>query len=427
MKRNYKKLCLIGIPAAAAVIALIMLVTGTFSGYSPVKVYASNLMEGITPQKVEPISPNNNFYRSTADFSIDLFKNSYTKGKNSLISPTSVYLALGMTANGADGSTLKEFEGLLGKYGLNLNDLNKYYYTMNKSMTQVESGRVSIANSIWYRQDIGLDVSREFLQTNADYYGAAAYKADFNSTRTVKDMNGWVKNNTEGYIDKIIDKINPNTVMYLINALYFEDEWKNIYTKDEVEEGKFQIMNSKTISAQFMNSIESVYLQDEKSEGFVKPYKNGQYSFVSLLPKEGEDIDSYIASLTGDNFINVIKNKSQNAVIVSIPKFQAEYKVELKEPLEKMGLKTCFDPKKADFTKMEGTTNNDLYVGEVTHKAAITVDERGTKAGAATAVEMDAMGTTAKSIIFNRPFVYAIVDNDTDLPLFIGTMMNPKE
>jgi serpin B len=191
-KSNFRKIGFIGIPAVAAVLAFIMMFTGVFS-HGPAKVYASNLMKDITAQKVETTLLSDNFTRSTADFSVDLFKNSYTKGKNSLISPTSVYLALGMTANGAEGNTLKEFEALLGKYNMNIKDLNIFYNSFAKTLANSTPETVSIANSIWYRQDKNLNIKKDFLQTNANYYNAAAYQVDFNSNRTISDINNWVK------------------------------------------------------------------------------------------------------------------------------------------------------------------------------------------------------------------------------------------
>ncbi len=424
-KINFKKLGFIGIPTVAAVIAFIVMFTGIFSN-GPAKVYASDLMKGITAQKVEAVELKEQFLRSTADFSVELFKKAYTKDKNSLVSPTSVYLALGMTANGADNNTLKEFEALLGKKSINIRELNTYYNSLSKRLTNVYSGKLSIANSIWYRKDDSLDIKKDFLQTNADYYNAAAYKADFNSKETVKDINNWVKNNTGNLIDKIIDEIDANTIMYLINAVFFEDQWKKPYAKEEVRKGPFELIDGTKKSVDFMYSEEDIYLKDDKAQGFIKPYASGQYSFVALLPNEGISIDSYVTSLSGEGFINLMKNKSKDKVSAALPKFKSEYEIKLVEPLKKMGLKDCFTDEKADFTKMANVNPGEIYIGDVLHKTFITVDTEGTKAGAVTKVEIRTKGISmSHNITLNRPFVYAIVDNETNLPLFIGTMMNP--
>ncbi|MDP4088217.1 MAG: serpin family protein [Bacillota bacterium] len=427
-KRNYKKLSFLGIPAAAAAIALIILVSSSFSGYSPVKVYASNLMEGITPQKVEKVQLKDDFFRSTADFSIDLFKNSYTKGKNSLISPTSVYLALGMAANGADGNTLKEFEKLLGRYDVNINDLNKYYYSLSKDLTGTNHGRLDIANSIWYRNDDSTNVNNAFLQANADYYNAAAYKVDFKSPNTVKDINNWVKNNTGGMIDKIVDDIDAFHLMYLINAVYFEDEWEKPFEKanDYYNDQKFILKDGSKASAEFLYSKDEKYIADGDAVGFIKPYMSGKYSFVALLPDLGVSIDSYISSLSGESFVKLLGTESKDQVHIVFPKFNAEDETELIGSLMKMGLKDCFDSKNANFNKMGSSKMGNFYISGVLHKTCIKLDENGTKAAAVTSLTLGG-GAKPEIIIFDRPFVYAIIDNETKLPLFIGTMMNPSK
>jgi serine protease inhibitor len=426
-KMNYKRLGFISIPIVAAAVAFTILLSGPFSKRDTLVVSAGNLMENIAPQKVEAVDLKEDFLRSTADFSIDLFKQAYTKGENSLVSPTSVFLALGMTANGADSKTLKEFESLLGKHGINMKSLNSYYSNLSRKLTQVESGRVNIANSIWYRDDSSLQIKKDFLQTNADYYSASAYKADFSSEQTVKDINNWVKNSTGNLIEKIIDKIDVTTIMYLINAVYFEDQWKNNYDKASIQKGVFELANGSKKSVDFMHSMESGYIKDDKAQGFIKPYKNGKYSFVALLPDEGVSIDSYIASLSGEKFVSLLKGQTNDKVEASLPKFKAEYSVKLVKPLKQMGLKECFDGSKANFSRMAASNTGEIFIGDILHKTFITVDDKGTKAAAVTTVEVQ---LTSMPMIYkidlNRPFVYAIVDNETKLPLFIGTMMNPE-
>ena len=424
---NLKWLGIIGVPTAAAVVAFIVLFTGILSNGGTAKVYASDLMKTITAKKVDTVPLKNDFIGDTANFSVELFKKAYTKGENSLVSPTSVFLALGMTANGADGNTLKEFEALLGNSGINIKDLNNYYNSLSKKLTTIESGKVNIANSIWYRQNESLNINQDFLQTNSNYYNASAYKADFNSTETVKDINNWVKNNTGNLIDKIIDNIDGSAIMYLINAVYFEDQWKKPYAKEAIRKDNFKLIDGTMHPADFMYSEEVGYLKDNKAQGFIKPYKNGKYSFVALLPNEGIAMEDYVASLSGDNFTNLMKNKSGDMVSAALPKFKSAYEIKLKDSLMKMGLKDCFHGGKANFTKMGSSNIGNIYVDTVLHKTFITVDDKGTKAGAVTSVEMRVTSMPmTHSIILNRPFVYAIVDNETNLPLFIGTMLKPE-
>lgn len=427
MKSSFKKIGVISVPLIAVIIVFVMIFGSVFNNRHASKVSAANLMEKVKSQNVKTVKLDNNFIKSTADFSVDLFKSSYKKDKNSLISPTSVYLALGMTANGADKNTLKEFESLLGG-NINLKDLNTYYYSLSKDLTNIEGGKLSIANSIWYRDSQTLSIKEDFLQTNADYYNASAYKSDFSSTKTVKDINNWVKNNTGGLIDNIIDSIDADTIMYLINAVYFENQWEKPYTKSDIRKDTFNLSDGTNTNTDFMYSAENYYLKDDKAEGFMKQYKDNKYSFVALLPNDGVSIDSYVASLSGEGFLNLIKNKSEETVTTALPKFKSEYKISLVDSLKKMGLEECFDSAKANFTRMGSSSEGNIYVSNVLHKTFISVDELGTKAGAVTSVEMKSLGMAliSHNIILNRPFVYAIIDNETNLPLFLGTMMSPE-
>jgi len=185
-------------------------------------IKAADLMISITPQPVIGKSADDVFIENMADFSMKLFKKSLNDKENSLISPLSVMLALAMTANGADRETLVQMEKLLGG-GIPLDELNEYLFKYVKGLPNESKSKLSIANSVWLRENSEAD--QDFLQKNADYYGAAAYKAAFDDG-TIKDINKWIKTNTDGMIGNILNEINPNSVMYLINAIVFDAEWK---------------------------------------------------------------------------------------------------------------------------------------------------------------------------------------------------------
>src|SRR5690554_5220635 len=247
------------------------------------RVRAADLMLDITAQKVEGRPADARFIGNVAEFSLRLFRKSADPGQSSLVSPLSVLLALAMTANGANAATLSEMEAVLGG-DIPLDELNEYLYAYEISLPSEQKAKMSIANSIWFRDDEDrLQVERDFLQTNADYYGAAAYKAPFDQ-RTLKDINNWVKANTDGLIDKILDEIRDDAVMYLLNAMVFDAEWKEIYSKNSIYQGEFTAADGSRQAAEFMFSEETWYLDDGKATGFIKPYAGDKYSFVALLP-----------------------------------------------------------------------------------------------------------------------------------------------
>jgi serpin B len=177
-----------------------------------------------------------------------------------------------------------------------------------------------------------------------------------------------------------------------------------------------------------MYSDEYKYLDDGKATGFIKPYAGNKYSFAALLPNENIQIDEYIQSLTGTGFLNMIKNAENIIVQTYLPKFKYEYEIKMNDALKTLGMPDAFHDGKADFKKMATSSDGNIYIGEVLHKTFISVDELGTKAGAVTKVEIQAECVIEyeKTVRLDRPFVYAIIDNATNLPVFIGTVVNFK-
>ncbi|MBS6475813.1 MAG: serpin family protein [Clostridiales bacterium] len=388
---------------------------------------AADLMEGIEARSVNGREMDGSFIKTQADFAVKLFQNSLREGENSLISPLSVMLALSMTANGAAAETRREMEALLGG-GVPLEELNRYLYSYVNGLPNDSEYKLQIANSIWFRDEENvLQVKKDFLQINADYYRAAAYKADFNDSQTVKDINQWVKKNTDGMIDKIVDQIGRDTMMYLINALVFDAQWQKTYEKDQIHDGSFTTANGTVADVQMMYSIEDLYLNDGNAVGFIKNYRDGKYSFAALLPNEGVSVGDYIQSLTGEKLLQTVRNAESVLLSAVMPKFSYDYEIGMNNALAALGMRTAFDGGRADFSNLGQSSLGNIYIGEVLHKTFICVDELGTKAGAVTKVEMKAEGAVVmpeKQVVLDRPFVYLILDNATGLPIFMGTVMD---
>ena len=376
---------------------------------------AVDLMEGITANKVAPPAPSDEFLDATKDFSFALFRQ-VAGEDNPLVSPLSVYLALGMTANGANSHTLEEFEAVLGG-GLSMQTLNEGYAWLMQNLPSSEKAKLALANSLWIREDVS--PLSDFLQINADYYGAGAYRVDFQSPDTVRQINDWVKTHTDGQIDKVADSIKPNIVLILINALAFDAEWASIYQQNSIRPDKFKNLSGTVSTVSMMESKERIFLKDDLCTGFVKPYADG-YSFVALLPNEGVAFADFVNALDGRRFASLWDNAEAKPVYATLPKFSFSFDMKLNDALAAMGLASAFDDT-ADFSRM--LDDRQLCIDEVIHKTKIDVNERGTKAGAITAVTV---GETAflesETVTLNRPFVYAIVEKDTGLPVFIGAV-----
>ena len=388
------------------------------------EVQAKDLMEGITPNNVTAMDDLSSQNADVTDFAIRLFKASEESGKNTLISPLSVLCALAMTANGAEEETLQQMEEVLG---MTTEDLNLYLYSYMKNLPQGDKYKLSLANSIWFTEDERFTVNQDFLQANADYYGADIYKAPFNE-QTKKDINNWVKQNTDEMIPEILDRVPVDAIMYLVNALAFEAEWSAIYKKDQVREGVFTKEDNTKQNVDFMYGSEGTYLEDENAAGFMKYYKGGKYAFVAMLPDEGVSVSDYIASLTGESVNALLTNPQHTTIYTAIPKFETEYSVEMSEILKNMGMPKAFDPNNAEFEGLGTSNAGNIFISRVLHKTFISVGEKGTKAGAATVVEM-ADGAAAepqepKEVYLDRPFVYLLIDCENNIPFFIGTMMD---
>ena len=391
------------------------------------KVQAADLMEGVQANTVTGKAADDAFAQSQMRLAVELFQSSVleSKDENVLISPLSIQLALAMTANGADGNTKAEMEALLGGE-ISLEDLNEYLYSYVNNLPSAEKYKLQIANSIWFRDDEGrLQVEKDFLQKNADYYGAQAYKAAFDD-QTLKKINNWIKDHTDGMIDSILDQIDEYAVMYLINALVFDAEWQHVYDKSDVYKGKFTNIGGTEKQVDMMHSEETVYLQDENAIGFMKPYSGSKYNFAVLLPNEGVDIYEYIAGLTGESLMETLSTPQLGMVMATLPKFSYEYELTMNDVLKELGMPSAFSGDTADFSKMAHSSRGNIYIGDVLHKTFISVDELGTKAGAVTKVEMnDESAPMSEWVVnLNRPFVYMIIDNETNLPVFIGTVMD---
>ena len=383
-------------------------------------VAARDLMEGIVPNQVEELDDLSDGNVDATDFAIRLFKAAAKDNENTLISPLSVLYAIAMTANGAKGETREQIESTLG---MTVEELNLYLMSYENSLPQGDKYKINLANSLWLTEDERFTVEKSFLQTNADYYGADVYKAPFGDKQTVEDITRWVSENTDKMIPSILDEIPPEAVMYIVNALAFEAEWESVYKKKQVHDATFTKENGDTETVKMMYGSERVYLEDENATGFVKYYSDKKYAFVALLPNENISVSEYIESLDGRAVRELLDNAQNTEVNTAIPKFETEYDTEMSELLIGLGIQNAFDSDKADFTGLGNSSNGNIFISRVLHKTKIEVGEKGTKAGAATVVEMNdktSMPVETKYVYLDRPFVYMLIDCENNIPFFIG-------
>lgn len=385
---------------------------------------SENLMSNITPSPVVKSGVVNiGNSQGIIDYSLELFRQSSSAGENTLVSPLSVLCALAMTANGTDGDTLSQIESVLG---MTVEELNTYLHAYILSLPNDDFSKLSLANSVWLKNDSSFEAEESFLQNNADYYGADIFSKAFDMD-TLEEINSWVEANTSGMIDNIINDIPEDAVMFLINALAFDAKWQKIYSESDIKDASFTKEDGSVQDIELMYSSEKKYLEDENASGFLKYYEGGDYAFAALLPDEGVSVEEYVASLTGERLSDILSGAQDFTVNAAIPKFETEFDIEMSEVLKTMGIRDAFDPGLADFTRLGTSSAGELAISKILHKTYIAVDEQGTKAGAATAVQIEAMSAPlvleTKTVCLDRPFVYMLIDCSTNVPIFIGTLM----
>lgn len=395
-------------------------VGGTLSSTSDdTPLTAGNLTAGIQPQTVTIRQADDGFLNGVAQFSVALFQQSRTAEQNCLLSPLSALVALSMTANGADGETLRQMEQTLCG-GIPIAQLNEYLHTYLTGLPDGEESQLELANSLWAREG-AVQLRQSFLQANANYYAAPCYAGAFDAS-TVKAINDWVSLNTDGRIDTLLEEIPEEAVLYLLNAVVLDAQWERLYEEQAVTDGVFHAVDGDQ-PARLMHSCETA-VWDGDTPGFLKPYAGGRYAFLGLLPEKGA-LETYIDSLTGERLREIVgQATSGGQALVSLPQFSQCCELELNGPLQAMGMMQAFDVMTADLSRIGETRGGDrLFISRVFQKTFIEVDEKGTRAAAVTAVEV-ANESMPQLLEFDRPFVYAIVDLQTGLPLFLGTVQS---
>ena len=400
--------------AASALIALSLLV-----GCGSSNLTARELTAGTRPASAGSLEVDEG--SDTYGFALDLLRESANE-KNALVSPLSVLSALAMAENGADGETLTQMEQVTGMGADELTDLLQAYGTL------VDDGPLSVANSIWLRDSDGLAVEDDFLETCGGRLGAQVFSAPFDNS-TVADVNAWVSEKTNEMIPEMLNQISDDAQVLLVNALAFEGGWEEPFDSALASPDTFTCEDGTEQDVTMMHSTESSYLEGELATGFVKPYEGYNYAFVGLLPAEGVSVDELLASLDGNALEKLLTPVAGAGAEIGLPKFTASYETELADALRALGMTDAFDAARADFTRMGTSEQGPLYLGGVLHKTFVDVNEEGTRAAAATVIQMDGAAAPGgpieyHEVILDRPFVYLIVDLRCDLPVFVGTVMS---
>lgn len=361
-------------------------------------------------------------------FGFELLQKAFEESgdNNLMISPLSITQALSMTYNGANGETKTAFENVLHYEGQTTAEVNQAALDLTTALLEVDSKvDIKIANSIWYRQ--GFSVEQDFINANQTYYNAEVSELDFSNPASKDIINNWVDEKTNHKIDKIVDNINADDIMFLINAIYFKGAWKAEFDKNDTEEKPFYLADGSTKNVAMMK-IEndfSVYFEPDYS-AIDLPYGQGNYSMVVLLPNDDSSLNELINQLDNEEWNTLMQSMGEpSAWNLELPKFKFEYENTLNNELIDLGLGLAFTDS-ADFTGIN--KNGGLKISRVKHKTFVEVNEEGTEAAAVTSVvmELTSVGPNTNTFIIDHPFLFVIKEKYTNAILFIGTVTDPS-
>lgn len=343
------------------------------------------------------------------------FKLQNSSEKNVFLSSLSIYLALAMTSHGTDAVSYDQFMSLLNPKGLDETEWLSQLRALQGNLNASSPVKISLSNSIWIKDAFKDQVKEDFLARNKEYFGAFIAALDFSKASSLDEINGWVKKNTNKLIDKVLQEIDPATVMILINTIYFKGDWSSKFDKADTKDGIFHGLSDETVK--FMNQTKAyLYHENDQRQSILLPYEGNK---IGMLIVMGKDNSTQISS--NDQFLNELNALQLSSVDLKMPKVDIATSMKLNDSLIALGLSDPFDSNLADFSRL---AQADLYIGKVLHKARLIIDEEGTEAAAATTVIIDvtSMPTSDHQMTVDHPFQVFIVDLENNMILFSGSI-----
>ncbi|MDP8257331.1 MAG: serpin family protein [Candidatus Alcyoniella australis] len=354
--------------------------------------------------------------------------------QNALISPYSISSALLMTYNGADGATKEQMAAVLHLEAATLDQINAEQQALMNTLQGADPEvTMNIANSLWARQ--GLEFDRGFVGRNTEFFKAEVRVLDFLSPSAASTINAWVKQSTNGKIAGIVDKVPPDAVLYLINAIYFYGQWAEPFKPERTSDQPFKMPGGAIKQAPLMSRHgDFPYYENEQFQAVALHYGESEFSMLLLLPKDEDGLAALQQQLTAENWQSWRGRLCTREGSVQVPRFKLEYDNELSDELKALGMPVAFDKRQADFMAMLANPDpaNNLYISRVKHKTFVEVNEKGTEAAAVTSVEISmtsAVPDRPRPFVFraDHPFLFAIQHNATGALLFLGSIVEPQE
>jgi serpin B len=364
-------------------------------------------------------------------FAFKLFReiNEQESDKNIFISPLSVGMALGMTYNGAAGTTREAMQQTLELRDMTIEEVNGSYRSLIDLLRDLDPQvEFLLANSIWYRNTMSFE--QEFLDLNTQFFDADVSALDFGSPDAATTINDWVRRNTSGRIEEIVaSPIDAETIMFLINAIYFKANWASQFDRDLTQNAPFFLADGSQTTVEMMSHEDEVPIRylwdlDKHIEVVDLPYGGRAFSMTILLPESPQGVDSLVDNLTHNQWTAWTAALDSTSRQVSLPKFTLEYELNMNDVLKSLGMSVAFSRDSADFTNLYAPGN--VFISKVKHKTFVDVNEEGTEAAAATSVEIGLTSAGPMPIVIDRPFVFAIREYYSGTVLFVGKILDPN-
>jgi serine protease inhibitor len=363
---------------------------------------------------------------ATAQFGLSLMQRLHQDepDENIIISPVSIATALSMTTNGARNATYEEMMKTMKVDTWPQEKLNAAYQDFLTTVPAIDPNvALNIANSIWYKE--GYPVKPEFIETNQTFYDSEVRALDFSQPTAKDEINNWVDDKTEGLIDKIIEQVPDNIVMYLINAVYFKGAWLKPFDPDMTDDRPFNLANGSQVTVDMMNHGQTTlpYLATDDFQAVDLAYGDSVFSMTVILPNEGVSMDNIINGFDDAFWQDRQWTFDTTEMFFAMPKFKLEYEKTLNDALADLGMPSAFIGGVADFRNI---ADAELSIDEVKHKTFIEVNEEGTEAAAVTSIGIvETSVPQIPYVILDRPFLLVIRENRLSSVLFVGKVMNP--
>ncbi|MBI5265902.1 MAG: serpin family protein [candidate division Zixibacteria bacterium] len=356
--------------------------------------------------------------------------------KNVFVSPLSVSYALGMLRNGAGGATKTEIDSVLELSGFPANGANLAYQSLTTILTGADAAvTFSVANSFWSQR--GFEVQSGFVEVCRKYFDARIEEVDFADPQTATDINNWVRDNTGGLIEKMVEPPIPaDVIAMLLNALYFKGGWTYPFDSADTKPGLFRTSAGSNVTCDFMFKFmasdslatgekfahsPAAGFADSQVIGITLPYGDHGFRMTLVLPRESISVDQLIGGLTQETWDGWMQSSRVSKPWFKMPKFEFEFGMKLNDILKSLGMNAAFDPNSADFSNL--FVNTGSCISDVRHKAFVKVDEKGTEAAAVTIVT--SVLTSFGPTIFDRPFFFVIHEVESGAVLFMGKVVDP--